>query len=437
MASGRLCGVGLTLLLVTLVQSCLCGQPDRPKGTKRPVSSDDSAAGVVEDTNGNLYLVGASGDHRCVVVKCDARGEVLWHRQLEEKQARCESIVVAHGGGVVVAGYNRSKGREGLVVARFDASGELKWSKKLPQPVGFLTKALVLARPEHYLVAASNTSAHIFRAITPQGEVAWEKRFKGRGFYIWDLLLSGDNELTATGRYHPTSPGKGQGLGKEDLAIASFDLEGGGWTKRVLGSQEAEFGRAIIATSDHLVTAGRRATKPGGQDAPSRSKLYLTKTTRTGEIAWEKLIGRYREVSGVDLAQGKGDQLLVIANAVKKAPYKQAKAGSQRILNAALSTKVAQLIVVGGDGAVIRTEELDIGTSTSLLAITRLKSGAYCAVGKVQPEEQLFRNRVIPHHRMLVLQTDDQGKVAWKRTISSERLEQAQKPGKPKQGAPR
>ena len=433
MSPGRLLRVGPSLLLLaSLWGGCRCEAPKR-SGAKNPqvLSSDDSAAGVVEDSAGNLYLVGASGAFRCVVVKCDAKGKVLWQRRLEDKanpllkSTRCESIVLAQGGGVIVAGHTRGKGAEGLVVARFDASGAFGWQWRLPLHVGFFTRVRLLARPKHVLVAASTPDEHLFHSISPSGAVLWDRRFKKLGFSIRDVLPSGDGGVIAAGRLYSSLSTEAEGLGKEDLAIARFDFKGDGWTRRLLGSPEAEFGAAIIGVGDHLFTAGHRVMKTKG--GARRRRLYLTKSAREGdEVVWEKVIEGHREdVRGVDLAPGQDGQLLVIANAVKKPLYARPKAGAQRILDTAFSTLVGQILVVSADGAITRTEELDLGASTALAAITRLKNGTYCVVGKVRPEEQLFRNRIQPHHRMLVLLVDQRGKVLRKQIISSETLERA------------
>jgi hypothetical protein len=439
MDSGRILQLGLSLLLqVSLTAGCRCDPAQRSGAKKKQIhSSDDSVAGVVEDGEGNLYLAGASGSFRCVVVKCDAKGKVLWQRRLEDKDdpklksTRCESIVLAQG-GVVVAGHTRSKGAQAIVVTRFEPSGAFGWQWRLPLRVSFFTRVLLLARAQHVLVAASTSDEHHFHAIGPSGAVVRDRVYKGLGFSIRDVLSAGDDGVTAVGRYYPTPTTK-EGLGQEDLAIARFDFKGDGWTRRLLGSADAEFGRAVIAVGDHLITAGHRVTT--GEGAARRRRLYLTKSARKGDkVVWEKVIDAHRDVRGVGLAPGPDGQVLVIANAVKKPLHAQPKAGAQRILDTAFSTMLGQILVVGADGAVIRTEELDLGASTSLAAITRLSNGTYCVVGKVRPEEQLIRNRIQPHHKMLVLLVDSQGKVLRKQIISSETLERARAVAPDKQG---
>jgi len=425
----------LPVLLVPVLAGCICGQRDRPGAKARHVSTDDSVAAVVEGRGGQIYLVGASGERRCMVVKCDAAGKVLWHRWLEDsadrelRKTRCESAAAARGGGVVVVGKNQSREHPGLVVARYDPAGKLAWRRELRQGVSFLTTARVLARRGDYLVAASNQDAHLFYVITPAGEVRRRQRFDKHGFSIRDMLSSGPHEVTAVGRFYATRAG--EGIGQEDVAIARFDLEAGTWSRRILGSKEAEFARALVAVGDRLYTAGRRVTRPGGEGAPTRDRLYVTASLkasatasgRGGEVVWEKLLGEHRESGGVGLARGAGDTLLVIANAIKRARPEHAGSGGRRILKAAFSTRLGQIFLLGYDGAVLRTEELDLGASTQLSAITRLASGEYCVVGKVRPREQLRRNRLIPHHRMLVLVVDARGKVQRKTVVASAQLQ--------------
>jgi len=127
-----LIAVGLVLLLSTPVRSQYFVKT--LGGTNY-----DGGYSIMEATDGGFVVTGrthsfGAGDDDLLLVKFNSSGTTLWTRTLGGSSSdEGFSVIEASDGGLAVTGYTGSYGAGyvNLLLAKFDASGNLLWTKTL------------------------------------------------------------------------------------------------------------------------------------------------------------------------------------------------------------------------------------------------------------------------------------------------------------------
>ncbi len=177
----------------------------------------DIAASVVETPDGDLVIVGVTGPTPCVpwcntdgwIIKVDARGNLLWTRQVGGNGADLLTSVILKGNNYLVTG-----------------------SKHAP-PNAYQTWLLEIA---------------------PDGKVVWEKTLGGnQDEFVAETIATPDGNFLMTGR----TQSYGVQDGKGDVWLVKFDPKGEIlWSKTYdLGAEDG--GTSLIAwgTDRYLITA--------------------------------------------------------------------------------------------------------------------------------------------------------------------------------------
>jgi uncharacterized delta-60 repeat protein len=164
-----------------------------------PYHSDDKPAAIAVDPAGDVYVTGSSkspdNGWDFLTVKYNARGETLWTRRLngtgngEDVPA---ALAIGPGQGVVVAG--RSFGEyhvPDILVARYDAGGNLLWSRTFGGTgMGYSTAASVKldGRGSIYVSgsATNQWTSYDFCLLRYNlvGDLVWSRAYDGPGHKV-------------------------------------------------------------------------------------------------------------------------------------------------------------------------------------------------------------------------------------------------------------
>lgn len=235
-------------------------------------ASDDGAVlaayatGAIDLGGGALSELGNSSKPDCVLGSFAEGGEHRWSRRFADCMAR--GVALAVGGDVILAGSTDGKvdfgggplpgGEEDVVLARFDAEGGHRWSRRLGGGGSQLATAVAVD-------AAGNT------IVTG---TFWGKLDFGRkGGQPDELSLSS--------------------AGESDGFVAKLDAEGEAlWARRFGGAEHHQAGTAVAVDGQgNIVLAGSfKGTLGlgGDEEAEGESDMFVAKLGPGGEVLWRR-----------------------------------------------------------------------------------------------------------------------------------------------------
>ena len=251
--------VGLVLLLGTPAQSQFV------------LTSEGLGFSVIEGSDGEIFVTGRDPyywethleDYDVLLAKFSPSGDVIWRKALSgAAHDEGRSVIRASDGSIVVTGYTRSFGAGGndLLLAKFDASGNLIWAKTLGGS-GNEEGYCVIELPSSGLVVTGYTNS-----FGAGGSDLLLAKFNASGTLLWTRTLGGiDSEYGYSVVKTSLGPGivvtgytNSFGAGGHDLLLACF-IESSGtllWAKTIGGSGTDEGYSMVEASDGGLVVTG-------------------------------------------------------------------------------------------------------------------------------------------------------------------------------------
>ena len=255
------------------------------------------AHGVVRTTDGGFVIVGsgeAVGSLSCVlVVKFNALGDLLWSRAVSEQasnHAFALAVAATDDGGIVVSGVYVDAGRDLPFVLRFDQQGTLQW-KYIYQfagtDMGKATCITTVADGGYLVGGYQNGNGGVaargwIMRLDAVGQSLWSKRL-GQNSTIGGVASNGSAEYVFGGSVDGTL---GSG-GYSDLLMFKIDVNGQLVWDALVGTGGDESGNGITRTADDGYVAGGSITAGAGQ------QTYLAKVNDTGQLLWTRKIGGF------------------------------------------------------------------------------------------------------------------------------------------------
>ncbi|UCB52025.1 MAG: hypothetical protein JSV10_08545 [Candidatus Zixiibacteriota bacterium] len=304
-----LLAVGLALLLSTASY----GQFVRTLGG----SDNDFGNCVIETWDGGFVVTGftesfGAGSCDLLLAKFDASGNMLWTETVggaNWDNGRC--VIEASDRGLVVVGgtYTYSAGYDDFLLAKFDSSGNHLWTRT----IGGTDRDYGLDLTETSdggLVVMGDTWSFgagycdwLLAKFDASGNLLWTKTLGGSSHreYGRSVIETFDGGLVATG--HTFSF---QTWG--DLLLAKFDSMGNHLWTRNLGGELYDAGNSVIQASDGglVVTGHTKSFGAGNFD------LFLVKFDTTGNHLWSKTLGGSGDDRGKAVKEVSGGGLIVI-----------------------------------------------------------------------------------------------------------------------------
>jgi hypothetical protein len=248
------------------------------------------------------------------------------------------SVAVSSAGDVVIAGIFKdtvsfggaalvSAGGEDIFVARFDADGKAKWSKRFGGPtdegqrgvqVGMDGAGNVLVTGMYQtgtdfgngpLVTTSTNDVFVLK-LDPSGTPLWSKTFGSTSLSTEAMTVSASGNVAVTGYFEGTLgiPGmQGTSVGGNDIFVAELNPSGALLWVRAFGDVSADNGTGIAFTpaGNVFVTGSFSGTVNFG-DGPLTSAglgdIFVTKLDTSGNALWSKRFGDASYQGSVTLA---------------------------------------------------------------------------------------------------------------------------------------
>lgn len=260
-----------------------------------PISNNlQSASDVAADDAGNSYLLGYTGrgynGTDVALVKYSPAGSLLWARSYdggnENNSDLGKSLALVKSGGVTfiyaacvisVSSYGNQAG-----LLKYDTSGNLLWSKKMPP--GFNASVTAIASdPSGNVFVSGGTSAEPYVAkFNPDGDSLWLAKITLSAGYINGVV--NDIVTDSLGNVYGTGKSSNPNITNDDLI--AFKLGPTGtvlWSKLYALGNYADIGNALSLRHGNVNITGR------GDNSGSVADILTVKlNAATGDSIWTR-----------------------------------------------------------------------------------------------------------------------------------------------------
>jgi hypothetical protein len=202
-----------------------------------------------------------------LLVKYDAKGNILWEKVLEsnDKTSQFEKLATNKNDESVIVRMIETYRARASILYKYNSDGEIMWEKDSSDLIDAHWSAIICISDGGYVLAGSiirgdeskNNKIIQMMKISEDGEILWNKSYDiSDSIYVYDIIETHDNSYVIVC----------QSLSEDYGVIAKFDSAG---EKQFIKKYKKEFGYpyAIIETADGgLVTAGIVRTKDDSDD---------------------------------------------------------------------------------------------------------------------------------------------------------------------------
>ena len=248
-----------------------------------------------------------------MVVRFDRTGRILWQRIFGGRDTeQIYGIVALKDGGVAVAGHTRSSGagESDIWVVRLDTGGKIVWQRTFGGTANDRARSIAAA-PDGGLIVAGFT-----RSRGAGDGDAWILRLDRDGKLIWDSVYGkkGDdgafNIIPLPGGGFAVA-GYSQGLGEDAYEFWVLWVDDGGWVK-----WERRFRRGMFAAATALTPASNGGLYVVGmshETSKERPNVWVLHLDRYGAFVWQKQIGGPKTDGGWGVAATADGGFVVLA----------------------------------------------------------------------------------------------------------------------------
>lgn len=233
-------------------------EAERPSATKDRVCYPRwvTQFGVGNGTDGNAIALGPSGDlfiagdmgedafERGYLARYTPSGERVWLSEMETGTTYVHALAIGADGAIYVAGRiggafpgETSNGQSDAFVRRYDAEGELVWTKQFGTSAGDEVDAIAVATDGSIYVAGSTQGAFqdqthagsedaYFGKLSSEGELLWVQQFGSSGSDLaTSIAVDEEGSIYVAGESNANLPGHGH-RGGDDIFLRKYDAEG-------------------------------------------------------------------------------------------------------------------------------------------------------------------------------------------------------------------
>ncbi len=244
---------------------------------------------VAQTADGGYVVSGQTtsfggGGSDMFLVKYDSSGNFSWNKTWGGTGFDVGySVVPTSDGGSTVTGYSGSYGVGGdMLLAKYDSSGTLSWSKIWGASGEDYGQSLVQTADGGYAVTGRTSSYAVggwdmfLAKYDSSGTLSWSKVWGGAANDFGFSLVQ-----TADGGYAVSGQTTSYGAGSEDVFIVKYDSSGTLSWNKTWGGTSPDYGRSVAQTSDgRYAVAGYTNSYGAGN-----SDMILAKYDSDGTIA--------------------------------------------------------------------------------------------------------------------------------------------------------
>lgn len=371
----------LTILSTTLLFSVNLSAKDTVKAELRTLwqkayggSSRDKAYGVVGLKDGGAFVVGGSksygkGREDMLVVRFDKSGKTIHRSSYGGKQQDVANSVTATSDGFyMAAGFSKSFSKNNdkdVYLVKFDIDGKRLWQKSYGGDEDDEATSIVATNGGGALITGYTESygkgykdVYIIY-VDKDGKEIWSKAIGGSDDDFANAIT-----LSSDGGFYVAGATRSFGEGGFDFYLLKFDGDGKFIFKKVYGEREEDIIYAITATRDGgCVVAG--STKSFGS---KQNDIDVIRYSKDGAMKWHKIYG-FKSKEWVNSITRTDEGGFLLAGTTKSFGF-----GAQDFYMIELDSKGSSLWanVYGGD-----VKDIAHG-------VARMSDGSYMVVGETE-----------------------------------------------------
>ncbi len=231
------------------------------------LGSDDYANMSFMDGYGDIYSVGSSsymgaGGYDAILVKSDAAGNFVWHKQYGGAQTEFGSVITQAPDGYAIAGRSNSftNNNDDILLIKTDLNGDLQWAKTygLDSLEEYATYAgptldngfIITGMTRNF--GSGGQDAFLLKTDS-LGEVDWFNAYGSNSDEVGYFVAAvEDGGFVMFG----VSRGAG-GAGQNDMYLVKTDSTGAIEAQFLIGGAGDDEGRRVAGSNSGLVLAGR------------------------------------------------------------------------------------------------------------------------------------------------------------------------------------
>lgn len=255
---------------------------------------DEDGQELLATSDGGYIIAGSTKSYGAshydvMLLKVDSLGNEEWHKTYGGVNADCGyAIVATSDGGYAIAGYTASYGSgTDIWLIKVDSSGNVEWNKTYGGG-GIEYGYDMIATSDGGFAIVGRTNSYgaggfdvWLVKVDASGTLEWSQAYGGTGTeYGYGLVACSDGGYAIAGYTNS------YGSGNYDVWLIKTDSSGGTeWTK-TYGSNNAEYGYDLTATSDGgYAIIGQRYFSGKYYD------VWLVKVDSSGTVQWNKNYG--------------------------------------------------------------------------------------------------------------------------------------------------
>ena len=322
-------------------RSFSCSAKDRPNSIRQTTDGGYIVAGFSSSNDGEFS--GNRGGRDALVVKLNAKGEMVWQKSLggaEDDEANC--VQQTQDGGYIVAGASKS-GDGDLIqnqgdydgwVVKLNSEGEMLWQKSFGGSKLDVINSIQETADGGYIFAGA-TSSNDGDVLGSHGRLdMWIVKLDANGEIVWQRLFGGSENDEARSIQQTTDGGyiaagytkskngdvvrSNEKLGSLDCWVIKLDAKGNILWQSVLGGSGEEFINAIQQTADGgYIAAGNSNSNDGDITVNyGENDYWIVKLNIKGDIVWQKPMGGPTYDYCTDIRQTKDGGYIVAGAAI-------------------------------------------------------------------------------------------------------------------------
>jgi hypothetical protein len=291
----------LLLSSIFLISSC---KKDPAIPTEKPIefqknyggAGNDYARAVVENTNGDLFIVGSTqsygaGGQDVYVIKTDEKGNTIWTKTFGgAANEEANEVIFSSDGNLLILGNTSSYGAGGndVYLLKIDTTGALLWQKNYGGAANESGEDIMQTPDGNYMISGATASygsgardMYVLK-INTFGTVIWSKTFGGIADDGAVSLCNADSGKVMLFGYTDN-----YGALNRDWYVLKINSIGDSLGSWLYGGAEYEQAASIEPTSDgNFVILGHTASF-----GHIEHNMYAAKITSNGAIVWENNYG--------------------------------------------------------------------------------------------------------------------------------------------------
>ena len=282
------------------------------------ISGDDDSRGVATDSNGNVYISGSTdgnfdgvnaGSYDAWVAKYDAQGNLLWTQQLgTSNNDFTAGVVTDSNSNVYISGYTDGSfdgvntGSYDAWVAKYDAQGNWLWTQQLGTSGSEFSEGVATDSNGNVYISGSTDGS--FDGVNAGEYDAWVAKYDAQGNWLWTQQL-GTSEYDGSEGVATDSNGNvylsgytggsfdgTPNAGISDAWVAKYDGQGNLlWTQQ-LGTSGYDGSEGVATDSNgNVYLSGYTGGSFDGTPNVGISDAWVAKYDGQGNWLWTQQIG--------------------------------------------------------------------------------------------------------------------------------------------------